>query len=167
MSKYPYVTFSLPLVVSVISLSFSRFESVFLHPPNGSISSIPHIPRNRDGNSEPGRSYPPKIPILNLNFDSTESKSCPQNPVERPSRQATNMSSRIQTWVLCIEVLVRVQGGCDEERETNLAGECVVNIKARNAADARPSGHRQDEEEEKLCTRSGKGKERRQGVYRA
>jgi hypothetical protein len=53
------------------------------------------------------------------------------------------------------------------EEGTNPAGECVEHIKARNAADARPSGHRQDEEEQKLRTRRGKGEEGCQGIYRA
>ena len=63
-----------------------------------------------------GVHIPPEIPILTLNFDSTESKSCPQNPVQCASRQAANVSSRIQTWVLYVEVLVRIQDGCDEEK---------------------------------------------------
>jgi hypothetical protein len=41
--------------------------------------------------------------------------------------------------------------------ETDLACECVVDVKARDATDAGPCGHGHHEEEEELCTWRGKG----------
>jgi hypothetical protein len=53
------------------------------------------------------------------------------------------------------------------ERGTNPASQCVVDVKACDGANAGPCGHRHHEEEEELCTWRRKGKEGRQGVYRA
>lgn len=46
-----------------------------------------------------------------------------------------------------------------EAKATNLACECVVDVKARDAADASPCGHGHYKKEKEPRVRSGKGEE--------
>lgn len=144
--RRPYVALSIALCSYVISF-FSRFESVCCVDQMDLYNAYTtkHIWKWVFIVQH-------KTLVSNLNFGSTESKSLSHNPEEGASRQAPDVPSRIQTRELCMQVLASAWEGCTRQRreETNPAGECVVYIKASNTANARPSGHRQDEEEQKL-----------------